>query len=59
MSSDADTQRAFDRLVSLLHDVQRGDYYASDLAQSLLCMLTPEALRGLAEEQRETEGGSK
>jgi hypothetical protein len=47
--------KAIDRLQSLLHDVERGDIWASDLASNLARLMTPAALRALADEQTEAE----
>ena len=55
MSAPEIKAKAIDRLQSLLHDVERGDIWASDLASTLAGLMTPEALRGLADEQTEAE----
>jgi len=57
MSTPEIKAKAIDRLQALLHDVQRGDFYAADFARILAGMMKPDALRGLAAEQDEQEGG--
>jgi hypothetical protein len=55
MSTPEIKAKAIDRLQSLLHDVERGDIWASDLASTLAGLMKPEALSALADEQTEAE----
>ena len=55
--TEAEKRLARERLHEILSDVARNDWRPWDCAETLARLMTPEAIKGLALEQLESEGG--